>query len=263
VREVHVWTNRPIWPQGGPRPKPAEVPEQLDWKLWLGVAPYRPYAVGAYHTFAWRGWWDFGTGALGDMACHIMDAAFWILDLRDPAWIASETSTLFTETAPKASRITYHFPTRGGRPEVTVVWRDGGLFPPRPTGWPAEEAWPPAEDGGQLWIGTDGAMVAGTYGGNPRLVDPTRDRELKADPPPTKYPRVESVYAEWIAACKGGPPAGSNFVDHAGPLTEMVLLGNLAIRSGRTLTFDANGKITEADIPKEWYAPPYRTGWRL
>lgn len=263
VREVHFWTNRPIWPQAIERPLEAyNPPTSLDWNLWLGPTAERPYAP-AYAPFRWRGWWDFGTGALGDMACHIMDAAFWILDLRDPAWIAPESSTLFTETAPKSSRITYHFPARGTRPEVTVVWRDGGLFPTAPAGWPAEERWPPADDGGQLWLGSEGAMVAGTYGGSPRLVDPKRDKELKANPPPIVYPRVESVYAEWIAACKGGPPAGSNFVDHAGPLTEMVLLGNLAIRTGRTLTFDANGKITDADIPREWYTPPYRDGWKL
>jgi predicted dehydrogenase len=234
----------------------------MDWDLWLGPAAERPYHP-SYAPFNWRGWWDFGTGALGDMACHIMDAAFWTLDLRGPSRIEVEHTPLFKETAPKGSRITYHFPARGNRGPVTVVWRDGALYPPRPTEVADDAQWPPEESGGQLWIGTDGKLVAGTYGDDPKLLDEKRQQEITANPPATKYPRTEGVYAEWIAACKGGTAAGSNFPDHSGPLTEMVLLGNLAVRAGRTLELNANGDVTNVRIPEEWTKPVYRTGWRL
>jgi predicted dehydrogenase len=264
VKEVHFWTNRPIWPQAIERPlEDYHVPPWLDWNLWLGPAPERPYHP-AYAPFKWRGWWDFGTGALGDMACHIMDAAFWTLDLRYPRRIEVEYTALYDETAPKASRIAYDFPPRGNRGEVKVVWRDGGLWPPCPAEISDLALWPPSSDGGQLWIGTDGKLVAGTYGDEPRLLDPKRQQEIAASPPPRKYARTEGVYAEWIAACKGGPPAGSAFDTHAGPLTEMVLLGNLAIRTGRTLELNPEtGEVTNVKIPDEYLMPRYRTGWTL
>ena len=142
VREVHYWTNRPIWPQAIDRPTEAyHVPPTLDWDLWLGPAPFRPYHP-AYAPFRWRGWWDFGTGALGDIACHSMDAAFWTLDLGYPARITPESTALYAETAPAASRITYEFPARDGRAPVTVVWRDGSLAPPRPEEIGSEASWP-------------------------------------------------------------------------------------------------------------------------
>jgi len=264
VKEIHFWTNRPIWPQAIERPlEDYHVPPWLDWNLWLGPAPERPYHP-AYAPFKWRGWWDFGTGALGDMACHIMDAAFWTLDLRYPRRIEVEYTALYDETAPKASRIAYDFPPRGNRGEVSVVWRDGGLWPPCPEEIADVALWPPSSDGGQLWIGTDGKLVAGTYGDEPRLLDAKRQQEITASPPPQKYPRTEGVYAEWIAACKGGPPAGSAFDTHAGPLTEMVLLGNLAIRTGRTLELNPEtGQVTNVKIPDEYLMPRYRTGWSL
>jgi hypothetical protein len=198
------------------------------------------------------------------MACHIMDAAFWTLDLRYPRRIEVEYTALYDETAPKASRIAYSFPPRGNRGEVSVVWRDGGLWPPCPEEIADVALWPPSSDGGQLWIGTDGKLVAGTYGDEPRLLDAKRQQEITASPPPQKYPRTEGVYAEWIAACKGGPPAGSAFDTHAGPLTEMVLLGNLAIRTGRTLELNPEtGQVTNVKIPDEYLMPRYRTGWSL
>jgi predicted dehydrogenase len=263
VREVQYWTDRPIWPQAIDRPTEAHnVPQQFDWDLWLGPAPARPFHP-AYAHFRWRGWWDFGTGALGDIACHAMDAAFWTLGLKYPTRIEAESTTLFAETAPRSSRIVYHFPARAGRPAVTCVWRDGNLRPPAPPEVDAS-AWPPFGDGGQLWIGDDGKLVAGMYGQNPRLLDAERDREVKATPPAQKYPRVESVYAEWIAGCKAGTQPGSSFAGHAGPLTEMVLLGNLAVRAGRVLEIDPQtGAVTNATIPDEWIMPRYRDGWRL
>ena len=264
VREVQYWTNRPIWPQAIDRPTEAHHPAPtFDWDLWLGPARERPYHP-AYAPFRWRGWWDFGTGALGDIACHAMDAAFWVLDLRYPTRIEPEATQLYPETAPRASRIVYHFPARGERPAVTCVWRDGGIMPPRPSEVPAEAAWPPHEDGGQLWIGDDGKLVAGMYGQNPHLLDPERHAELMASPPAVKYPRVESVYAEWIAACKAGTQAGSSFAGHAGPLTEMVLLGNLAVRANRALELNPEtGAVTNGAVPAEWVTPSYRPGWKL
>ncbi len=264
IREVQFWTNRPIWPQAIDRPLQAYYPPTyLDWNLWLGPAADRPYAP-AYAPFRWRGWWDFGTGAMGDMACHIMDAAFWTLGLRYPTTIVPEYSKLFNETAPAVSRIDYHFPASDTRPEVTLVWRDGGLLPPKPIDWPSTMPWPPQDGGGQLWIGSDGAMVAGVYGEDPRLVNQERNRELQANPPEEKYPRVESVYQEWIDAIKGGTPAGSNFTGYAGPLTEMILLGNLALRVGQTIELDpTGGAITNVLVPDEWVLPTYRDGWEL
>jgi predicted dehydrogenase len=264
VREVHFWTNRPIWPQAIERPlEDYHVPPWLDWNLWLGTAPERPYHP-AYAPFKWRGWWDFGCGALGDMACHIMDAAFWTLQLRYPSRVEVEYTALYEETAPRCTRITYRFPPRGNLPEVTLVWRDGSLFPPKPQEVSDSEPWPPDDGGGQLWIGTDGKLHAGTYGDDPRVLDPKRQAEITANPPPQKYPRVKDSYTEFIAACKGGAPAGSAFETHAGPLTEMVLLGNVAIRMGRTLELNpTTGQITNCTVPDEYLKPSYRAGWSL
>jgi predicted dehydrogenase len=264
VREVHYWTNRPIWPQGIDRPTQLHTPPAtLDWNLWLGPAPERPYNP-AYAPFNWRGWWDFGTGALGDMACHGMDAAFWGLDLGYPTRVEPETSKLYDETAPKFSRVTYDFPARGNRPAVKVIWRDGVLWPPKPAGLPETMDWPPEEIGGQMWVGDSGALLAGMYGENPRLLDAARDAELKANPPAAKYERSPGVYAEWIRAMKGGAPNLSTFAGHAGPLTEMVLLGCLAVRIGQPIDVDhTTGKVTNAAVPAEWLSPVYRKGWTL
>jgi predicted dehydrogenase len=262
IERVEYWTNRPIWPQAINRPTEAHhAPPWMEWDLWLGPAADRPYHP-AYAPFNWRGWWDFGTGALGDIACHAMDAAFWALDLGTPARVSAESTTLFPETAPAASRIEYDFPARGGRPAVHVVWRDGSLSPPRPEEVGGDTRWP-TESSGQLWIGTDGKLFAGIYGENPRLLDPARDAEIRANPPPEKYPRTGGVYAEFVSACKDGPAAGSNFPEHAGPLTEMVLLGNLAVRSARELELDpATGEIVNGvSIPEPYVRAPYRSGW--
>jgi len=262
VREVNYWTNRPIWPQGIDRPTALHVPPPtLDWSLWLGPAPERPYNP-AYAPFNWRGWWDFGTGALGDMACHGMDAAFWALDLKYPTRIVPETTKLFDETAPKCSRIEYTFPANASRGPVRVVWRDGGLWPPRPANLPDTLEWPPAEIGGQLWVGDKGAILAGIYGEDPRVLDPAKDAELKANPVPQRYERSPGVYAEWIRAMKGGAPNLSTFDGHAGPLTEMVLLGCLAVRSGQPLDVDPNtGQVSGATISDGWVHPVPRSGW--
>lgn len=264
VREVHCWTNRPWWPQGIERPlEEYYVPEWLDWNLWLGPAAERPYNP-AYAPFKWRGWWDFGSGSLGDMACHIMDASFWTLGLGYPTRIEPESTPRFKETVPAISRITYFFPAKGSRPEVKVVWQDGAIYPPRPPEVAEEVAWPPDDGGGQLWIGSNGKLVAGTYGDDPTLLDAAKMADITAHPVPQKYPRSAGVYAEWIAACKGGAPAGSAFDTYSGPFSEMVLLGCLAVRLGRTLEIDpATGAVTNMQVPQELIQPAFRTGWSL
>jgi predicted dehydrogenase len=266
VREVHLWTNRPIWPQAIDRPTELHTPPPtLNWDLWLGPAPERPYHP-AYAPFRWRGWWDFGTGALGDIACHSMDAAFWTLGFKYPSRIEAESTPNFPETAPRASRIVYTFPPRGGRPQVTVVWRDGSILPPRPRGDGIFSIqWPPYEDGGQLWIGSNGQqLVAGMYGQNPRLLDEKRNEELRKNPLPVKYPRVKSVYQEWVDACKAGTQPGSSFVGHSGPLTQMVLLGNLAVRTGKAIDVNPEtGEVLTDGVPADYVSGTYRKGWTL
>jgi predicted dehydrogenase len=262
VREVHYWTNRPIWAQAMNRPTEAHhVPPWLDWDLWLGPMPARPYHP-TYAPFSWRGWWDFGTGALGDMACHGMDAAFWALDLGYPSRVAAECTTLFEETAPRGSRVTYTFPARGTRPEVTLVWRDGSLTPPRPAELSGEARWPPWEGGGQLWVGERASLVADIYGDEPRLLDPAKDSALRSNPPAEKYPRSKGVYQEFIDACKGTGKTLSSFDGHAGPLTELVLLGCVAVRMGTTLQVNPEtGDITSPAVPGELIRTTYRVGW--
>ena len=262
VRTVEFWTNRPVWPQAIQRPTEMHVaPPTLDWNLWLGPAADRPFHP-AYHPFSWRGWWDFGTGALGDMACHIMDGAYWILGHKYPARITAESTPLFPETAPRASRIIYEFAARAGRPAVTFVWRDGGLTPPRPSDWPEERSWP-FDSSGQMWIGERGTLIAGTYSENPRLTDEKKDADLKANPPAQRYPRTKGVYGEWVEAIKAGAQPGSSF-SYAAPFTELVLLGNLAVRAQRVIELNPDtGEILTQGIPTEWLRPTYRAGWSL
>ncbi len=262
VSEVHYWTNRPIWPQAIERPSESHhTPEWLDWDLFLGPAPFRPYHP-AYHPFTWRGWWDFGTGALGDIACHSMDAAFWTYDLRDPDRLIAETTTPFAETAPASSRIEYHFPARDRRPELTVVWRDGNLHPPRPRFLAAGEDLP--QPSGQLFLGERGVLVAGIYGEDPRLYPRQLHDEVMASPPAETYPRTDGVYKEWTEACKGNGKTGSGFAEHSGPLTEMVLLGNLAVRTGVPLEWDAAaGRVTNYEPANQLLQAEYRKGWKL
>ena len=263
VRRVEFWTNRPIWPQALDRPTDVHVvPATLDWNLWLGPAPERPYHP-SYLPFNWRGWWDFGTGALGDMACHIMDAAYWTLGYKYPQRVTADSTQLFAESPPKSSRIEYVFPARGGQPPVTFVWRDGGMYPPRPADWTGEKIWP-FDTSGQLWVGDRGTMAAGTYAENPRLSDDAKDADLRAHLPAQKYPRTQGVYAEWIAAAKAGSQPGSNFANYAGPFTELVLLGNLAVRSQRPIELNPDtGEILTQGIPEDWIKPTYRAGWTL
>ncbi|MBK7594748.1 MAG: Gfo/Idh/MocA family oxidoreductase [Gemmatimonadetes bacterium] len=263
IREIHYWTNRPVWPQGLDRPTEAHNPHPtFDWNLWQGPAAERPYSP-VYAPFKWRGWWDYGTGALGDIACHAMDAAFWAFDLRNPARITPESSQMFEETAPKQSRVQYDFPATAKRPAVKVVWRDGSIWPARPIELGDKDQWPIGEVGGQMWVGTDGAMVADAYGDSLRILNPTRHAQWLKTPPKPTYARSPGAYAEWINAIMGkGPAPLSNFVDYSGPLTEMVLYGCLAVRSGRIIEISPEGMI-KTPLPAEWITPTYRAGWSL
>jgi len=238
VHEVHCYTDRPIWPQGIDRPAGSEpVPENLDWNLWLGAAPRRPYQ-SCYAPFKWRGWWDFGCGALGDMGCHIMDPAFWALDLKYPTSVAAVSSPVNAETAPKWSVVTYQFPARGSMPPVKLVWYDGRKTPPRPEALEKDRGF---GGNGFYMVGDKGSILSGSiYCTGPRLIPETAMRAFIAQPPEKTIPRVPGAnpWQEWIRACKGeGPAPGSNF-DYSGPLSEMVLMGNLAVRTGKKVEWD-------------------------
>jgi predicted dehydrogenase len=220
VKEVHVWTNRPIWPQGGKRPDPEACPAHVKWDLWLGPAAYRPYAKG-YHPFSWRGFWDFGTGALGDMACHTMNMPYSALDMRDPLSVQAETDGHDKDYYPKWSTIRYEFAERNGRPAFTMFWYDGGKLPDAkllPEGKKLSES-------GSLLIGDAGKLYApGDYAENGgELIDGhKKDVEFEKSP---------GHFVEFAEAVKGGPEAKSNFPNYATGLTETVLLGNLAVYS--------------------------------
>lgn len=262
IQEVHVVTNRPVWPQGIDRPEPADPPPFLDWEVWLGPAPYRDYAPDSYHDFRWRGWWDFGTGALGDMGCHIFDAPFWALKLGHPTSVEASCTPVNSETAPLAAMVSYVFPERDERPEVKLTWYDGGLRPRRPP--ELEDGRPMGnKNGGILFVGDKGTIMASDENAqDPRLIPETRMKEYKR--PPRSIPRVRGSHEQnWIEAAKGGPPAGSNF-DYAGPLTEIVLLGNVAIRSGAKLRWDGPGmKVTNVPEANRFLRDEYREGWSL
>ena len=270
VREVHCWSDRPLrgtrfekrlyWPQGvANRPEKKEVvPDTLDWDLWLGPAPYRDYS-SAYVPFDWRGWWDFGTGALGDMGCHIIDHPYWALKLGYPTSVEASSTHIHSETAPLASLVTYHFPARGELPPVRMVWYDGGIKPPRPEELEPHEEWPVD---GVLYVGDRGKIMHKSHGGKPTLLPLSRMNDFQR--PDETLPRIKGSHEQnWIDACKGGVPACSNF-NYSGPLTEVVLLGNLAIRTEGHLLWDGpNMRVTNNEAANEFVRREYRQGWRL
>jgi predicted dehydrogenase len=266
VREAHVWTDRPnrglvgvYWPQGIERPSDQpRVPKDLAWDLWLGPAPERPYHP-AYVPFRWRGWWDFGTGALGDIGCHTLDPVFRALKLGAPLSVQASSTLVNTETYPLGSMVTYRFAARGAHPPVTLTWYDGGLRPPRPE---VMEDGPEMGPNGTLYVGDKGVMLD--------LTIFPESRRQAYEPPPRTIPRSPGHYQEWLAACKGGPAAGSNF-DWAGPLTEAVLLGNIALRrqlreklTHCALEWNPEAlRITNLPEANEFLHQPYRDGWHL
>ncbi|HAK97221.1 MAG TPA: hypothetical protein DCM87_20085, partial [Planctomycetes bacterium] len=241
------------------RPKDTPpVPANLNWDLWIGPSPMRPYHP-CYHPFAWRGWWDFGTGVLGDIGCHNLSAVFKALKLGWPESVEAcsthwnAPSEVKDETAPAASIVTYRFAPEGDRPEFTIQWYDGGMMPPLPKEFGTETIF--ANDG-TLIVGDEGMLL------NERLVPEARAKEVGK--PPQKLPRSPGHYKEWTDACKGGPPAGSNFVDHAGHLAAVVLMGNIAIRTQQKLFWDAEKlKFKNNEDANRLLLPPYREGWSL
>ncbi|MBN2139350.1 MAG: Gfo/Idh/MocA family oxidoreductase [Sedimentisphaerales bacterium] len=264
VREVHSWTDRPKgwWPQGVARPEDTPpAPETLDWDLWLGPAPQRPYNP-AYVPFRWRGWWDFGTGPLGDMGIHNSSPIFQALKLGYPTSIEPLAQKgCNKETGPENAIVRYEFPARGSLPGVTLTWYDGGNMPPRPE--ELEEGRPFGDsDGGSLFIGSKGKILApGWCAESPRIIPETKMKAYKL--PPKTIPRSPGHYAEWIAACKTGSPTTANF-QFAGRLTEVMLAGNIAVRTGRKLTWDGpNMTCTNVPEANEYVHCSYRKGWEL
>lgn len=261
VREAHVWTNRPVWPQGIKEPLPAEpIPETVDWDLWLGPAPFRPHNH-EYYPFNWRGWWDFGCGALGDMACHIMDAANWSLLLGAPTSVECvRQEGKNDQTGPIKSVIKFEFPQRGALCPVTLYWYDGGEMPPHPEGVSADTKLGDGRNGSML-IGDKGIITAGEYGGKPRLLPDEEMKDFKF--PDEILTRSPGHTADWLRACKGGEPACSNF-DYAGPFTENILLGNVALRCEGKLMWDTEKmKFTNNKKANEYVHMEYRKGWSL
>ncbi len=266
VREVHAWCNRPISQRGIGRPKDTPpVPSTLNWDLWLGPAKYRPYN-GAYLPFSWRGWWDFGTGVLGDIGCHQLDPVFRALKLGYPTTVEACSSNMDEgpavkeETAPKSSIVRYEFPAREGFPPLTLVWYDGGLMPQRPAELEEGRKFGEADD--NLFVGDKGKMLG--Y----RLIPEARMKEYGK--PPQKIARSPGHHKEWIDACKGGPAARANF-DWAGPLTEAVLVGNVALKmekqlyeKGLKLHYDGpNMQVTNLPEANKYIRDEYREGWSL
>jgi len=262
VREVHTWTDRPIWPQGVPAPAPGRpataVPPTLDWDLWLGVAAARPYDP-AYLPRSWRGYFDFGTGVLGDMGCHQMDGVYWALGLTQPTSLEASSAQLTEVSYPKASVVTYEFPARGRHPGLTWKWYDGGLVPPLPV---AFEPGRKLIENGTLVVGSKATVLADATYASVRIVPEVRMRELAPSLPPRTLPRVRGThFAEWVEACKGGAPAGANF-DYSAQLTETVLLSCVAVRAQRRIEWDAAAmRVTNVDAANRFVAKEYRPGF--
>jgi len=292
VTRVHAWTNRPIWPQGVSTPKATvEIPKTLDWDQWLGPAQYREFNP-AYMPFKWRGWWDYGTGALGDMACHIIDGAFTALELGYPisaeasvgqVYVGDFVEADYGSSCPPNSVVNIQFPERGDRPPVELIWYDGGMKPPRPEELGPDEpfgTW----DGGVLFEGSEGKILTGVYNSDPVLLPRSRMKDF-AGIEPTLRRVDEGHYANWVNACIDGGETSSPF-SLAGPLTETVLMGNLAIRShemkvlkdgrkvgdwapynypGRVkLLWDgAAMEVTNFKAANQYVTREYRKGWEI
>ena len=302
VHTVYCWTNRPVWPQGIAWPdKKAEVPKELDWDLWLGTAPYKDY-VEKLVPFNWRGWWDYGTGALGDMGCHLMDPPFRVLGLKYPVDVTASVGSVyvdefqrgyFPESGPPSAYVILTFPGRNGKPPVKLHWMDGGIQPERPEELGPNEV---MGDGGNgvLFIGTKAKMMCGTYGAFPSLLPMTRSHDVNVPQTIKRVPGGEGGhYAQWVEACLAGygKLEVSSPFEIAGPLTETILIGNLAIRShdirklreakptppnpnpalqvdypGRNIKLMWDGakmKVTNFDEANRFVKREYRAGWKL
>ncbi len=256
VRECHVWVNGKSW-SGGTRPtETVEVPKNLHWDLWIGPAPMRPYSP-IYQPANWRRWWDFGSGTLGDMACHYMDLPFWALGLKHPLSIAAEGPPVDPETAPPWISVRYDFPARGEQPPLTLTWHDGAKRPPILA--EKKDAGVAPWDAGVLFVGDKG-MLQADYGRH-RLLPEADFKDFTA-PEPT-IPNSIGHHNEWIQACKTGSPTTCNFT-YSGALTETVLLGNVAYRVGQKLAWDPVAlKASNCPEANRYIRKEYRAGWTL
>ena len=283
---IRCWTNRPVWPQGiGAPTEKEEIPKELDWNLWLGPTKMHDYHK-TYVPFSWRGFWDFGTGALGDMGCHIIDPAFKVVGLGYPSEVECSVADIYEkmwtpayhpESCPAASSIILKFPGKNGKPDVKLTWMDGNIRPERPNELGPDEKMG-NDDGGAIIEGTKGKMMCGCYGADPTLLPTSKTKEINV---PKTIERVpggqEGHYAQWVNAAIAGYGKGktsSNF-DYAGPLTETVLFSNLALRSwylkdssGRSfpgrkkILWDAaNMKVTNFDDANQFIKREYRDGY--
>jgi predicted dehydrogenase len=268
VREVDAWCSLSYYPFGNAgwsskwsrRPKEMPpVPSTLDWDLWLGPAPERPYHP-AYHPAVWRCWWDFGCGMMGDRGAHTLDPVFWALKLGHPTSVEASSLDLNSDTHPVASIVTYRFGARGDLPPVKLTWYDG-LRAPRPMDIEDGRRLGNVE-GGALFKGSKGKLMAGVYGEGARLIPESRMKEYKQ--PPKTIPRVKGSHEmDWVRACKDGQPAGANF-EYSGLLTEVCLLGNVARRVDARIEWDAkNMKVTNLPEANKYVRTQYREGWSL
>jgi predicted dehydrogenase len=293
VHTVYAWTDRPVWPQGIPwNANKGEIPKELDWDLWLGTAPFKDY-VDKLVPFNWRGWWDYGTGALGDMGCHLLEAPFSTLNLKYATQVEASVGSVFVDefqrgyfpdSCPPSSHVTLKFPkTDKTQGEVTVHWMDGGIQPERPEELEAGELF---GDGGNgtLFIGTKGKMMASTYSADPRLLPLSKNKDIKV---PATLARVKGQsdghYAQWVEASIAGHGKNqlSSPFEIAGPLTEALLMANLAIRGAdvqrkgadgkisypgrysQLLWDNANMRVTNVEEVNQFVKREYRKGWSL
>jgi predicted dehydrogenase len=253
VREVQTSYGARFWSYPNWHGRPQEtppVPEGLDWNLWLGPAPERPYHP-AYCPWTWRNWWEFGTGLIGDLGCHMLSTVFKALKLTHPISVEASSTPNDPEIHPLGVIARYEFPARGDMPPLTLTWYDGGLKPATP-----KDLEPGRSAGGVTYIG-DKATLMGH-----RLIPETKMKSYGR--PPKKLPRSKGHFQEFVDACRGGPPAGANFVDHAGILTETCMLSNVALRAGTKLAWDGpNMKITNNEAANQLLHRQYRQGWSL
>lgn len=259
VEQVYVWTNRPIWPQGVQRPEESvPVPKTLNWDLFVGPAPMVPYHP-VYTPFKWRGWVDYGVGALGDMGAHLIDHVVWSLQLGAPESVEATSTPFNKESYPLATYVTYSFPARKNMPAVKMTWMDGGIMPPKPEELGDEDM---PKGGGVLYIGSKGKLLHETYGQNPRLLPKSK---YEGYLPPQKLARIGMSHEmDWVNHCKNGTQPLSNF-EYAGPLNETMLLGVVALRDpGRKLMWDSPNMLFSNSLEASAFVKrEYRTGWKL
>jgi len=267
VREVDAWCSLTYYPWGhaswssqwGERPKETpEVPEGLNWDLWIGPAPMRPYHR-AYHPRTWRCWWDFGSGMMGDRGAHTFDPVFWALKLGAPESIDATTCGNTPEVHPLSAIVTYRFPARGDMPPVKLIWYEG-TRPPRPLD--LEDGRQMPAEGGALIKGTEGTIMCGVYGNSPRIIPESKMQAAKL--PEKTLPRVGGGHEQdWARACKSGEPAGADF-SYSGPLAEVCCLGNVAQRVDARIEWDAEKmQVTNLAEANKYVRGEYREGWKL